>query len=157
MRFAGTVERLGPVDAGPVIAWITAIPLEVWPQQHRIGGQLRPAMVNSPTWQGFYAQTDALVQTITALVPAGLRPGARMLSVVMPGHAIAPHVDRQAPTWWGRVHVPLTTDPASTFVVGGVAHRLDVGQAYVMNTKAEHSMSNEGRVPRIHCMVDYAV
>lgn len=156
-RFTGTCERLGAVTVHPLIAWITAIPWEDWPQQTRLAdGQIRPAMVNDPTWHGLTEVTTRVVKEIQAWVPRLTRPRLRMVSVVMPGHEIPPHVDKHGPRWWGRVHVPLTSDPASVFVVGGETHRLRVGVAYVVNTLAEHSVSNvQGVVPRVHLVVDW--
>ncbi len=155
MRFTGTVERLGPVDIAAPLAWITGIPLEAWPQQNRLPDQrLRPAMVSDPGWFDFAVRTHALVCHVGDYVP-GCRPGLQMLSVVMPGHHIPTHVDRQAKDWVGRIHVPLTTDSESRFVVGGIPHHLEVGMAYLVNTEVEHSVTNvDGTRPRIHFMVD---
>ena len=157
MRFEGTVQRLDRVDVRDVVRWVSGIPWEAWPQQDRLAdGAIRPAMVNDLRWQGFGAETLAMVLAVQALMPVGLRPGQRLLSVVMPGHSIPAHVDRQAPDWFGRVHVPLMTDPASAFVVDGWPHHLDVGWAYVVNTLREHSVTNAGGIlPRVHFMVDF--
>ena len=156
MRFTGTVERLGPVDIAAPLAWITGIPFAAWPQQNRLAdNRLRPAMVSDPGWFDFGVRTHALVCHIRDHVPDRLRPGLQMLSVVMPGHHIPTHVDRQTTQWYGRVHVPLTTDPESRFVVGGIPHHLEVGIAYLVNTEVEHSVTNaDGTRPRIHFMVD---
>ena len=155
-RYAGTVDRLGSVDVSAVAAWLTAIPLAAWPQQSRLAdGQIRPAMVNDLTWQGFGSATAALVSALAAFVDGG-RAGQQLLSVVMPGQGIPPHRDRQGPDWWARLHVPLTTDPASAFVVEGVAHHLEPGWVYAVNTEVEHSVTNAaGLVPRMHLMVDW--
>ena len=157
MRFTGTVARLGAVDVAPLVAWVTAIPWEAWPQQSRLAdGQIRPAMVNDPAWHGLADVTTSVVKSIQAWVPRRTRPTLRMVSVVMPGHEIPPHVDKHAMRWWGRVHVPLVTDPASVFCVGGETHHLEVGAAYAVNTQREHSVSNmAGTSPRVHLMVDW--
>lgn len=156
-RFTGTVEHLGPVDVASVQAWLSAIPWEAWPQQDRLpDGKIRPAMVNDPAWHDFHAMTTSAVKQAQGYVPRFTKPGQRLLSVVMPGHAIPPHVDKHARAWWGRIHMPLASDPASRFLVGGESHHLDVGQCYVVNTVAEHSVSNEaGTVPRVHLVVDW--
>jgi len=156
MRFAGTVERLGVVDVSALVAWVTEIWLEDWPQQSRLeDGQIRPAMVNMFSWHDFGAVSDALVASVRPMLPVGLVPTMRMLSVVMPGHSIPPHVDQQPPRWWVRVHVPLTSNAASVFTVDGEAHVLHVGHAYAVNTRREHSVSNAGETPRIHLMIDW--
>lgn len=156
MRFRGTVERLGPVPIDLLVDWLSAIPFADWPQQTPLAdGRLRPAMVNDPAWHGFHAVTDVAVKLCQAYVPRRTRPTQRLLSVVMPGHGIPPHVDKVSPRWWGRVHVPLLTDPASRFIVNGDAHHLEPGYAYAVNVLAEHSVENPGTSPRVHFMADW--
>jgi hypothetical protein len=110
-------------------------------------------MVNDLDWHGFGAVTDPMVAALMRYFP-GCVADTRMLSVVMPGHAIEPHCDAQPTQWLCRVHVPLTSNPQSAFVVGGQAHHLAVGWAYRVNTEAEHSVRNDGDAPRIHFMFD---
>lgn len=149
-RFAGTVELLGPVEVADIVDWIAAIPFEDWPQQTPIDDGLRPAMVKDPTWHGFaHAVAGVLGQS-----PAVGRVTNVMLTVVMPGHSISPHIDEQPPHWLGRVHVPLTTNDESRFIVGAEHHHMEVGSAYLVNTEAEHSVANDGATPRIHLMWD---
>jgi hypothetical protein len=152
-RFTGTVRRLSPVDEAPLRDWITAIPFSEWPQQAPIDYHLRPAMVNDPNWHAFGAKSNRLVREILRWTTGGIALG-RLLSVVMPGHTIPPHVDKVAPGWWGRVHVPLTDAPLSRFLVGGEAHHLEPGWAYLVNITAEHSVENPDPAPRVHFMVD---
>ena len=156
MRFAGSVLRLGKVEPDGLARWAEGIPYDEWPQQHPVNGQLRPAMISQLDWRGFGMASDGLVAQVRKLVPAELLPGQRILSVVMPGHDIEPHVDKQLPLWWGRVHVPLMTDHRSIFIVGEGVFHLEVGSAYVVNTQKMHSVSNaDGKVPRLHFMVDF--
>jgi aspartyl/asparaginyl beta-hydroxylase (cupin superfamily) len=77
-----------------------------------------------------------------------------MLTVVMPGHSIPPHVDEQPEAWLARIHVPLTTNDESRFIVGGEHHHMDIGSAYLVNTTVEHAVRNDGGTPRIHLMWD---
>jgi hypothetical protein len=150
-RFAGTCEPLGPVDVVSLAAWIAAIDFADWPQQSL--RELRPAMVTDLNWYGFGLVAEPVVTEAMAWFPEAVAY-QRMLSVVMPGHSIEPHTDSQAPYWLCRVHVPLTSNAESRFVVGGVAHVLKVGMAYRVNTEAEHSVTNDGLTPRIHFMFD---
>lgn len=153
-RFTGTVQRLGPVDCAAVAGWVMSIPFEEWPQQSRLAdGRLRPAMVNDPHWHGFAGVVAPVEREILAWAPGG-RVLARLLTVVMPGHNIPPHVDQQAPAWWTRVHVPLVSNDASVFLVGGRPHHLDVGVAYMVNTETLHAVRNDGDTPRVHLMLD---
>lgn len=153
-RFTGTVERLGAVNVRTVADWIAAIPFEAWPQQERIRGELRPAMVNDRHWHQFGAVTDPIVVYIRSMLTSGSVELNRLLSVVMPGHTIDPHVDKVTRGWWGRVHVPLTSAPGSLFIVGGAAHYLEPGWAYVVNVTTVHSVENLSTKPRVHLMFD---
>jgi len=151
-RFTGTVEHLGAVDDRSLLRWIAAIPFEDWPQQAPIDGAIRPAMVNDRAWHGFGAQSEMLAQDLLTWT-TGVELG-RLLSVVMPGHDIPEHVDKQAPNHWARIHLPLMSNASSVFCVGGVAHRLHEGQAYLGHLGAPHGVRNTGVTPRIHFMLD---
>jgi hypothetical protein len=153
-RWGGTCEPLASVDVASLVDWITTIDFMEWPQQRQRYGQgLRPAMVSDLAWHGFGKRTDALVAGLMAGFP-GQGAFQRMLSVVMPGHEIKPHVDLQGSQWHCRVHVPLTTNSRSLFIVGGTEHGLEVGMAYKVNTEVVHSVTNDGPTPRIHFMFD---
>ncbi len=158
---------LCPVDVSSIVEWITAIPFESWPQQNRLAdGRLRPAMVNDPAWYGF---ADRVRWTVVDVMPSitergydGVKEAYNyMLSVVMPGHSIPPHADRQDDGWICRVHVPLITNRAAllhmaTRGVSGMSQEwhLNVGEAFAVNVTQEHSIENRGDTPRIHLMFD---
>ena len=153
-RFTGTVELLGAADPSAVIAWISAIPFEDWPQQTRLeDGRIRPAMVNDPEWHGF----GRVVAPVVAEARSGLAGTVSnvLLTVVMPGHNIPTHTDQQPPHWVTRVHIPLTTNEESRFIVGAEHHHMEIGSAYLVNTEVEHSVANDGATPRIHLMFDF--
>ena len=150
-RFTGSVEPIAPVEVRGLIAWISAIDLRLWPQQTL--AELKPAMVTDPNWFGFGVQAKLVINQVWKLFPS-CSPHEPMLSCVMPGHSIPPHVDHQAPYWLCRVHVPLTSNDKSKFIVDGEHYHLEVGQAYRVNTEAEHSVENDGLAPRIHFMFD---
>ena len=152
-RFSGTVEPLCDVQVGAVVEWITAIPFADWPQQRPIDDGLRPAMVKDLGWHGFGGIVWALIEDVMGNFPMA-RSANAMLTVVMPGHRIPPHTDAQPHNWMTRIHVPLTTNAESKFIVGGESHHMEVGQAYLVNTEAEHSVENDGKTPRIHLMWD---
>ena len=154
-RFAGTIEPFAEVSVADLVAWITAIPFDAWPQQAPSAtGALRPAMVNDPAWMDFGKATDPLVHTLLDGWFPGCADDNRMLSVVMPGDFIPSHADQQAASWRCRVHVPLTTNDAAWFAYDDDAHRLRVGVAYRVNTEAPHAIRNAGESPRIHMMFD---
>lgn len=155
-RFRGTVEPLAEIPSSKVKAlsdWIEGIPLEDWPQQRPYGAPLQPAMQTNAEWHGFGLKFDPLVAALMKHFPKAI-PLQRMLSVVMPGDEIPPHVDGQSPEWICRVHVPLVGDAKSVFIMDDGEHRLEVGKAYRVNTEARHAVKNRGKLPRIHFMFD---
>jgi hypothetical protein len=153
-RFSGTCEYLAPASSRAMAGWIETVPFEEWPQQHRLeDGKVRPSMVTDLSWNDFGKYADPVVLELLERFP-GCRAFQQMLSVVMPGHSIPPHTDSQASYWVCRVHVPLTSNPLSKFMVGGVDHVLEPGKAYRVNTEAIHGVVNDGPTPRIHFMFD---
>lgn len=155
------LAAVSPADLMPVIEWATAIPFESWPQQPRDPERpelVRPSLVTSLPWRGFGAATDKLVARIMSdHFPQRLAYN-RILSVVMPGARIHRHVDDQLDGWRARVHVPLTTCERAIFSAGDgpdrVSVMMPVGFCYLVNTKIEHEVRNDGVSPRIHFMFD---
>lgn len=154
-RFEGRCEHFADIDVTEMADWVAGIPLEDWPQQNRLeDGQIRPSMATNPIWQNF---GEAAAPVVNELLPkVGMHAVAfqQMLSVIMPGHSIAPHRDSQAPYWLFRVHVPLVTNKGAFMTLDGEDFHLEVGKAYKINTEAEHAIRNEGFIPRIHFMFD---
>jgi hypothetical protein len=149
------VSELCEVDVEAAAEWILAIPFEEWPQQHRLHpDRIRPAMVNQLEWHGFGFRADTIVAD---LVQRGLIESVTtnpMLSVVMPGAGIEPHVDDPGPRWRVRVHVPLATNDAAYFLVDEERYPMDVGRAYRVDVRRRHEIRNDGMTPRIHFMFD---
>lgn len=153
-RFTGGCEKLADVNVDDLVAWVTAIPFEDWPQQHRLADDLiRPSMMTDLDWHDFGLHTDAIVTDIMERF-TGCSAYQRMLSVVMPGHSIAPHRDEQPTSWLCRVHVPLTSNAKSRFIVNNKHYVLFRGSAYRVNTEAVHAVTNDGETPRTHFMFD---
>jgi hypothetical protein len=148
----GTCSKFVIVDASRMADWISAIPFKEWPQQHPVDNQLRPAMVSDPKWHDF--GFEAMVFLADNPCYFSPRIGNMMLSVVMPGHRIEPHQDVMEATWVCRVHIPLVTNPAAKFIIEGHEYRLRYGSAYKVNISREHSVMNDGAIPRIHFMYD---
>lgn len=153
-RFDGAVAFLRVVEVADLVRWVVAIPFADWHQQKPLDdGQLRPAMMTDPAWHDFGEMAAPVIAQVLPMF-RGCAARQLMLSVVMPGHAIEPHRDAQPPHWICRVHVPLTSNEASRFIVGGQPHQLEVGKAYAVNTEVEHAVENGGATPRIHLMTD---
>ena len=141
------------VQVSKMVAWISAIPLTDWPQQRSLAdGQVRPSMVTDLDWHDFAKIARPIVDDLC--IDCNGRTYQWMLSAVMPGHSIEPHVDLQPDYWLYRIHVPLITNPESLFIVGGIHCAMQVGTAYLVNTMAMHSVVNNGSAPRIHFMFD---
>lgn len=153
MRWPGTCEWFADVECGALIAWITAIPFEDWPQQHKVDSQLRPAMVSDVGWHRFGAASADAVAQLSKLLDHP-KIVNRMLSVVMPGHSIDPHKDELGPDWEYRVHLPLVSNKRSRFYVDNEVHCMRVGSAYRVNISKVHSVINGGGTPRIHLVFD---
>lgn len=172
-RFDGLCEELCAIDVSAFVDWITAIPFEDWPQQSRLAdGQIRPAMVTTKLhWHDFgLKMLDAHDGVGDALIARGHFSFGYyndMLSVVMPGHSIEPHQDKQPFEWLARIHVPLTTNPKSVYIAEDTKpappefttfkkykFHMEVGKAYLINTLAKHEIRNDGDTPRIHLMFD---
>lgn len=139
------------VDVTAVAAWLASIPFEAWPQQRL--DELRPAMVTDLGWRGFREIASPIVAELMPRFP-GCSPFQHMLSAVMPGHRIESHRDEQAPYWVCRVHVPLMSNPDARFITCGVAHHLETGFAYDVDTRDDHAVVNDGETPRVHFMFD---
>jgi hypothetical protein len=155
IRTLGEPFDLNVVTLQRVVHWIEAIPFESWPQQHRLlDGRLRPAMVTDLSWMSFGERTDELVRDATPPAMRRFRSCNRLLSVVMPGATIDPHVDELGADWMIRIHVPLLTNPDAIFISGDVVHRMEVRRAYEVDTRARHSVWNSGPTPRVHLMFD---
>jgi hypothetical protein len=152
----GPLIELGAVDPvllADVHIWLAQIPLTEWPQQNRIDESIRPAMVNDLAWHDFGTRTDRLIASVAKTFHG--RTTNRMLSVVMPGHSIDLHRDRQEPAWLGRVHIPIATNDEATFRIGEEQPRvLQVGMAYSVDVREPHSIENRGATPRVHLMFD---
>ena len=110
-------------------------------------------MVTDLSWFSMGERVNGLVEEVMVHLP-GFFPFQQMLSVVMPGHSIEPHVDHQPPHWKFRVHIPLVTNDRSLFTVDKKSYQLEVGRSYKVNTEMEHSVDNRGEAPRIHFMFD---
>ena len=69
---------------------------------------------------------------------------------------IHPHRDTLRSFHMGhRIHVPITTNNAVRFTVGGKPCLFEVGQAYEINNQKTHSVVNLGKDDRITFIFDY--
>jgi hypothetical protein len=80
----------------------------------------------------------------------------RLLLVDLPaGAEVLPHRDlARIITLPRRCHLPIETNEAVSFVVDGIDHRLDAGQAYEFDNTRKHAVANRGTTRRIHLICD---
>lgn len=73
-----------------------------------------------------------------------------------PNSSIPPHVDKDDHV---RIHIPISTNEQAWFQHGATKMSLEVGKAYIVNTKRVHSTFNSGNTDRIHILfkVPYAL
>lgn len=79
-----------------------------------------------------------------------------LLSRVIPGGYIEPHWDEE-PTQLvsKRMHVVVTSNNRSEFIVNNKTWYLKPAQAFELNNMYEHAVYNGGSDDRVHLMVDY--
>ena len=80
---------------------------------------------------------------------------ARLLRLA-PGSAIHDHRDRGASYADGffRLHIPITTNERTLFVVDGEALPMQPGDCWYANFGLTHSVRNDGATDRVHLIVD---
>jgi Aspartyl/Asparaginyl beta-hydroxylase len=146
-------EEIAEVDVSHFAEWVSGIDFSEWPQQRKVDHQLRPAMVSDRNWHHFQEAASPIVTRLLTLFPH-CHDINWLLSAVMPGHDIEPHVDLQSSDWTCRIHVPLISNPQAFWVERGQRHWMKPGFAYKVDTTVEHSIVNAGTTPRIHFMFD---
>jgi hypothetical protein len=78
------------------------------------------------------------------------------LLLLGPGSLVREHRDRRLGYEYGafRLHVPLTTDPAVEFVVGGERLPMQGGECWYASFDLPHSVHNRSKAPRVHLVID---
>ena len=115
----------------------------------------RHCMVTNLAWNdNFGERVQPLVDDIMQRHFPECRTSLFMLSFLMAGQTINLHQDQQALDWIVRVHVPITTNDKAIYCNPPVEHTMQVGKAYLINTKEAHECWNFGDTHRIHFMFD---
>jgi len=76
------------------------------------------------------------------------------LAELAPGEAIDPHQDHDILAQIHRLHVPIVTNDAVRFTIGGADYALQPGVLYELNNVVTHSVHNGGGETRVHLLVD---
>ena len=70
------------------------------------------------------------------------------------GGEISPHKDTRASHFVHKIHVPLITDPETTFHVGAQSKNLKVGEIVEVNNKRGHAVYNKSTQDRVHLIFE---
>ena len=149
------VEFLAKVNISSIVEWLALIDFTEWPQMQDMERKgTKPEMVimvADTTWHNFGEVVKPVIDSLTPTECTAVNP---MLSLIMPGYSIRPHVDEQPPYWCYRIHVPLITNPDAIFIADNENYYMTAGSAYKIDTRAVHQIINNGITPRIHLMWD---
>ena len=130
--------------------------LEVHAQSHPI---LQAFALESPgKWQNLAdLQRSPAILSLLRRLECPIK-SARLMRLAA-GAQIKPHRDRGLSMEYGeaRLHLPLRTDPAVVFLVGGQAVPMREGELWYMNADLEHSVNNGSCEDRVHLVVDCEV
>ena len=81
--------------------------------------------------------------------------GRVMITKLPPGGVIHPHVDEGGyADYYDRFHLCLSSGDHNVFQAGDEIITMNPGELYWFNRKAEHSVSNDDDVDRIHLIID---
>jgi hypothetical protein len=176
-RKTKTVRSLGVVDIAALRAAAMALPEEIWDRENATKpnrfGALDEAQhivfrfvenvndwrrsVDLPMW----GQWRLLLEPVmaSAVEAYGYSRGAFprvMLARLKPGGVIHPHRDlNPSAKWPHKIHVPLQTNPLSTFYIEGAPHHLAEAEAVEVNNMDTHSVRNVGAADRVHLIFEY--
>ena len=169
-------NEMGPVDVKDLISRVKSIPESLWQAQNEnkpnkyttlnLTQHIIFRFINS--MDNVFDFTDHPVlwdEWKDVLLPimeqAARRLGynsyrfPRVMFARLPaGGEIAHHKDNAASHYVHKIHVPLVTNPATTFHVGEQARHLPVGEMVEINNKNIHAVQNGGSEDRIHLIFE---
>jgi len=175
MDIGVTLKRLGPVEAGDLIAAVLAQDAAAWQaNRHRqqtyevhtqteslvmlfCDGWPEVEVTREAAWDALHGAALPLMEGIIAAhYPPGGAVIRAMAARLKAGGIIAPHRDTHPSFAHShRIHVPVTTHPGVRFMINGRPHRFEVGQAYEINNQMNHSVINHGAGDRVTFIFDY--
>lgn len=79
-------------------------------------------------------------------------PNVRQMGIAChpPGTVIGQHTDNKD---FLKIHIPIQTTDKSYFVFGDKNYVMEVGKAYLVNTRLMHGTNNQGDKDRIHLLL----
>ena len=151
-------------SAQRLAAEVTALPPSAWlPHPGRLPGNdavplITPGGAISNDFAGPMAPTEhlrACPYIMQIMADLGAVWGRSRLMGVAAAADVPEHVD--VGYYWRthlRVHVPIITDPAVTFTVGGETVHMAAGECWLFDTFQMHKVRNDGGAKRIHLVLD---
>lgn len=114
----------------------------------------------NPTYQPLYHQFKAalkpIIDSISAYYPHDGYVIRVLLARLPPGAQIDVHSDNLFSLLnCHRIHIPIETNPAVVFCVGGERKNLMAGEMWEINNATVHWVRNEGDRHRVHLIVDW--
>ncbi len=103
--------------------------------------------------RALFATVDSILAGILPLFPA-CDVMRVQLAELAPGEVIEPHRDHDILEFVHRLHLPIVTNDAVRFTIGGEEYSLTQGVLYELNNVLTHSVRNGGDRTRIHLLVD---
>ena len=164
-------KHLGTADVGTLIERVKIIPESLWisenegkPNKYKALNDTRHIMFrffNGGNKVFDYDEHPLWDEWKDVLLPimgeAAKRLGYKnyrfprvMFARLPAGGKILPHTDDASSYYIHKIHVPLITNPGTTFHIGKEAKHLPVGEIVEVNNKRKHSVENDGELDRIH-------
>lgn len=113
-----------------------------------------------PKWDreafSILSEAQPIVLDVLRAIP-GERLGTVIISRMVPGEIIAPHIDQMPPgipPYWQRYQIPLSVNPGVEFHCGDERLFMEPGNAYWFNNQIIHSVVNGSDADRISMRVD---
>lgn len=177
MDIKDRIRNLGAVDVEALSHAILALDEEAWHEEsyrqrayevHRDTESLVLVFCEEVSWPELVVKkepawdrlADLAVPLMHGIIgesyPAGGAIIRAMAAKLKIGGKIIPHTDAHPSFRMGhRIHVPITTNNKTRFMIDGRPHHLEVGQAYEINNQKTHSVVNKGGEDRITFIFDY--
>jgi hypothetical protein len=172
---ANFYKDLGTVDTSALIARVKTIPEAVWVSENEtklnkyeplndtrhilfrfVEKNIDPYEFNDhPLWDEWKdLLLPILEQAAKRLGYTNYRFPRVMLARLPAGGEISTHSDDESSYYVHKIHVPLITNPETTFHVGIQARHMAVGEVIEVNNKRMHAVTNKGVLDRIHLIFE---
>jgi hypothetical protein len=177
-RRTKTIRELGSVDISSIKDDIANLSQEYWDKYNRLKpnyfGEFEttqhivfkfvsdyhqpfPDLVEFPVWEEWKNKLEPVMKAATELYGYSESAyGKVMLAKLKRGGKIGLHVDRPIESAYPhKIHIPITTNPDTKFLLDDQSYHLEVGKAYEVNNRTLHGGVNEGDSDRIHLIFAY--